>query len=424
MGKNLKGKELGEGLSQRKDGRYQARFTNRFGKREEFKSKILSEVKEWLKKQQAKDELKCNTKNENLILDDWFEKWFTVYKSRLRQNTKVGYLTHYKKHISPYMGRCRLNDMTTLQIRERINDMEKRGYGFEMQNKTKILLVDMFNKAMEDEFVSRNPARGVKVIRNEEKNHRILSEEEQAIFFDCIKGTFYDNLATVMVNTGLRPGEAFALEESDIDFEKREITVKKTLLYAEWEEDDGKTFHIGPPKTETSNRKVPLNRKAELALKKQIIQKAVISQRYHTGTKTRDIPEEFKNLLFTTRFNTPLNVQIFTDAIKKIVEEINLIKDPLEEFEMFSPHCLRHTFATRSLEAGMKPKTLQTILGHKTLKMTMDTYVHVLDKLKEDDMRLLEERMDAIDMLSEHSVEKDFQEFQQGNEKVIRFAAI
>ena len=114
----------------------------------------------------------------------------------------------------------------------------------------------------------------------------------------------------------------------------------------------------------------------------------------------------------------------YKEKIKKIVEEINLIKDPLEEFEMFSPHCLRHTFATRSLEAGMKPKTLQTILGHKTLKMTMDTYVHVLDKLKEDDMRLLEERMDAIDMLSEHSVEKDFQEFQQGNEKVIRFAAI
>lgn len=421
MGKDLKGKELGDGLSQRKDGRYLARFTNRFGKREEYKSSDLTKVKEWLVKNKAKDELSQNTKNENLILDDWFEKWLTIHKYKvIRENSKVGYITHYKKHISPYMGKCKLTEITSTQIKSRINDMEKAGYGYEMQNRTKIILLDMFQKAMEDEFVYKNPARSVKVLRDEEIEPRVLTEEEQVIFMDCIKGTFYDNLSTLMVNTGIRPGEAYALEESDIDFENHEISITKTLIYAKWENDDKKTFRFGPPKTKTSERRVPLNRTAELALKKQIMQKHVMSERYHTGTKTRKIPEEFKNLLFTTRFNTPINTQIFNDAIAKIVDEINLTKDTLEEFEIFSPHCFRHTFATRCIEAGMKPKTLQKILGHATLQMTMDLYTHVLQKHKESEIALLECKMNELYKMGDEFIEKQYSSLKEKQNKIVR----
>ena len=84
------------------------------------------------------------------------------------------------------------------------------------------------------------------------------------------------------------------------------------------------------------------------------------------------------------------------DAIKKIVDEINLCKDELEQFETFTPHCFRHSFATRCFEAGIPPKTVQTYLGHASLQMTMDLYTSVLSNQKQDEMKKLETVLDNV----------------------------
>ena len=104
-------------------------------------------------------------------------------------------------------------------------------------------------------------------------------------------------------------------------------------------------------------------------------------------------------MLFTTKYGTPINSQIYIDAIDRIVNEINLTRDPLEQMERFSGHCFRHTFATRCFEAGIQPKTVQSYLGHATLQMTMDLYTAVFDKKKQNDIRLLEKTLefDKID---------------------------
>lgn len=193
----------------------------------------------------------------------------------------------------------------------------------------------------------------------------------------------------------------------DIDFEKKVIHVSKTLLYQKIEElgDKKKTFHLNPPKTKTSDRDVPINKQCEMALKKQCLQKNVISSK-----SPKQVNKEFSDFLFTTKFNTPLNPQIIIDAIKKIIDEINICKDPLEEIELFSSHCLRHTFATRCFEAGIQPKTVQAYLGHATLQMTMDLYTSVLGKHKQDEMEKLEEKMDAVfnngDIITENEYSK------------------
>ena len=59
------------------------------------------------------------------------------------------------------------------------------------------------------------------------------------------------------------------------------------------------------------------------------------------------------------------------------------------EFEYFTPHCFRHTFATTAIENGMRPQTLKAILGHSTLAMTMDLYSHVLPTTKAEEMELI-----------------------------------
>ena len=406
MGKDLKGRELGEFLSQRKNGAYMARFTDRFGKRRCYYSMDLKEVKAWLNQELYEDKNKLNISNDSITLNEWFEKWITTHKyNTICLNTKRHYMHVFKKHISPALGSHKLCDINQLMIKELINTLDKNGYQAETQSKVKIMLVDMFDKAMIDEFAKKNPARGVKINKKEcDENHiRVLSNEEQQMFFDCCKGTFYDNLFTVAVNTGLRPGELCALKWEDIDFDNNEVSVTKTLLYQKLEGDEQKTFHFDPPKTKQSKRKVPLNKTAIIALKKQKLQTEVVKSK---SPKFSEVPEEFKDLLFTTKYGTPINAVVYNEAIKRIIEEINLVKDPLEEFEMFSAHCFRHTFATRCFESGVQPKTVQTYLGHASLKMTMDLYTHVLDNKKKEEMDKFEKLMDKLSDVSDEKLEE------------------
>ena len=425
MGKDLKGKELGDCLSQRKDGRYMARFKDRFGKRKCFYGTTLKEVKAMLQQAQYEDQNKLNTTNDSIKLDEWFEKWLTVHKyNNICLSTKANYISVYRKHISPYLGNHKLNDINQLMIRSMINELDKKGLRYETQNRVKILLIDMFDRAVVDNFAKKNPARGIKVVRKEcdENEVRVLTNEEQQAFFDTCKGTFYDNLFTVAVSTGLRPGELCALKWEDIDLETNEVIITKTLIYQKLEGDTQKTFHFDPPKTKQSKRRVPLNKTALIALKKQKFQAEIVKDKHRQKFKD-EVPEEFKDLLFVTKYGTPINSIIFNDAIKRIIEEINLMRDTLEEFEPFSAHCFRHTFATRCFESGVQPKTVQSYLGHASLKMTMDLYTHVLDTHKKEELLKFDRIMDKLSNVSEEEIDEMLNEKmkQKNEENVIHF---
>lgn len=416
MGKDLKGKELGKGIEQRKDGSYHARYIDRFGKRHSVYGKTLQEVKIKYAQAMADNERGLNVVDANVTLNEWFEKWMLVYKVESIRKNSIRYYKHiYKKIIGPELGYQKISEITKLQVQGMINRAKQNGYEWETQNKIRILMVDMFNRAMEDNFLVRNPAKGVRTASvKPDDERRVLTVEEQAYFFEAAAGTFYANLFVVAVNTGLRPGELFALTENDIDFENNQISVTKTLLYEKFDEDECKTYHIGPPKTKDSVRKVPMNKLCITALKRQIVQKRVIARR-----KVK--PTEFPDLLFTTRFNTPLNVTVYNDAISRIVEEINLMRDDLDQFDKFSGHTFRHTFATRCIEAGVKPKVLQSYLGHATLQMTMDLYVHTTETHKQDEMMLLENELIKIDV-SDALIAEKYKVNQELEKNVIKVA--
>lgn len=241
------------------------------------------------------------------------------------------------------------------------------------------MVLDLFNIAIENDYALKNPARGVRLSKNKPNDRVVLTVEQQRDFFECVAGTFYNNLFITAVNTGLRPGEICALEENDLDFDNHTISVTKTLLYQKLDGDEGKEFHIGPPKTESSVRTVPMNGACEKALEKQIQLKKILSRKY---VQTN----EFGNLLFVTKFNTPICSVVLNEAIKRIMNEINLQRDGTELFPMFSAHTFRHTFATRCIETGILPKTVQKYLGHATLQMTMDLYVHVTEEFKQKEL--------------------------------------
>lgn len=96
--------------------------------------------------------------------------------------------------------------------------------------------------------------------------------------------------------------------------------------------------------------------------------------------KPQKRPKQQNDYLFVTKFNTPLNSVIYSDAIKAIIRQINLTRSLDDQFDVFSGHTFRHTFATRCFENGIDAKVVQSYLGHASIKMTMDLYTHVTEE--------------------------------------------
>lgn len=377
MGKDLKGKELGIGLSQRKDGVYQARYTDRWGKRKTIYGNDIRLLRKQLAEEITDNERFSNIK-EDITLDYWFGRWMEVYKNKgVRPNTKREYTHIYQKNISPYLGDRNINTLIKSDIQLLIDTASDNGYAYERQNKIKVILRDMLQRAVEDQLVINNPVSGIKLRADKEIKAQALSAEEQNIFFDYCRNTFYENLFNVAVNTGLRPGELFALQLSDVDLEKGYIEVNKTLVYQKYLTDSKKEFHIEPPKTKQSYRKVPINSICMSYIERQFELKKIISSKR---------PKQQNNYLFVTKFNTPLNSQIYSDAIRAVIKQINLVRPFDEQFPVFSGHTFRHTFATRCFENGVDAKVVQSYLGHASLKMTMDLYTHVTEEKSSNDI--------------------------------------
>lgn len=390
MGKNLKGKELGVGITQRKDGLYQARYKDRFGKYKTIYNNKLGDIRKELALAIANNQ-NFTSIRDNITLDVWFNRWVDVYKKKsVRPNTLREYTHIYNKNISPYLGNRNINSLNKSDIQLLIEQAADDNYKYERQNKIKVILTDMFARAIEDDLMIKNPAKGVKLQAAKEIKAFALSVEQQEEFFNTCKGTFYDNLFNVAVNTGLRPGELFALTEDDIDLNNGYISVTKTLVYQKYLDDTSKIFHVEPPKTKQSYRKVPINSECRKYLEKQIELKKIIKAKR---------PKEQNDYLFVTRFNTPMNSMIYSDSIRSVVRRINETRDIKDEFPFFGGHTFRHTFATRCFESGVQPKVVQSYLGHASLKMTMDLYTHVTDEKASNDIeRIVKDKNKVIDI--------------------------
>lgn len=389
MGKDLKGKELGVGITQRKDGLYQGRYKDRFGKYKTIYNKKLGDLRKELAIAVADNQLYTSVRDE-IKLDDWFKRWVDVYKKKsVRPNTLREYTHIYNKNISPFFGNRNINSIVKSDIQQLIDKIADDNYKYERQNKIKVILNDMFSRAIEDDLMIRNPTKGVKLRADKEFKAFALTAEQQTEFLEASKGTFYDNLYNVAVNTGLRPGELFALTLDDIHFDEGYIDVNKTLVYQKYLDDECKTFHIEPPKTKQSYRQVPINSECLKYLEKQFELKDIVK---------RKRPKEQNDYLFVTSYNTPINSQVYSDSIKAIVKQINLTRSFDDEFPIFSGHTLRHTFATRCFEAGVQPKVVQSYLGHATLKMTMDLYTHVTEERAAVDIeRIVKDKNNIVD---------------------------
>lgn len=297
-------------------------------------------------------------------------------KRNCRNSTKETYASHYKR-IQKELGFRKLTSLNLIVLQQVFNELRSDN---ERKNSKKIL-VDMLEKAIDAELLNKNVAKQIntKVSKEDKKERRVLTVKETEVFLKQAESSIYYNPFIVALETGLRIGELMGLKWSDVDMKKKVLYVRHTLCY--FRKDGKYIFEMHDTKTKNGRRTIPLTQKAYEALRRQKIQTLEIE------VKGRKALAEYENLVFVTKNNRPTQHFIVQEGIEACVRRI---QKEYPEFEKFSPHCFRHTFATRAIENGMQPKTLQKILGHGSLQMTMDLYCHVTDDTLFEAMRLME----------------------------------
>ena len=198
-----------------------------------------------------------------------------------------------------------------------------------------------------------------------------LTRDIQKTFLQYAEGQSYENQYRFILQTGLRTGELVGLKWEDVDFKSKTIQIRRSMEYRY----SAKEWRIGEPKSKSGYRTIPLTEEAVSILKKQKEKNKRISE----------ISTEWKEFVFLCRKGTPVKNSTYDTALFKICDKAKISR--------FSMHILRHTFATRCIEAGMKPKTLQMLLGHSNIGITMNLYVHTTEEEKKKEMELVAEAL-------------------------------
>ena len=302
--------------------------------------------------------------------EEWLKEWLDNYiKPTANERTYTRYYEIVHQHISPHLGEYDLNDLTPIVIQKFVTHLSqcgnlKTGAGLSPNSVNSIITViqgslETANRiGLSDEYIADK----IKRPKITEKQVSCFTPAEQKQIEQAVMNDKRIKMFGILLclYSGLRVGEVLALEWTDIDFVKSELTVNKTCH--DGKDKEGNFCRItDTPKTESSRRVIPIPRQLLPHLrevKKKSSSKYVVSN----GEKIISVRSYQKT---------------FTSLLKRL------------GIQHKGFHSLRHTFATRALECGMDIKTHSEILGHKNPTITLNRYVHSLMEHKKEMMNKL-----------------------------------
>lgn len=397
--KDKQGRVLKDGESQRADGTYQYRWTDKYGKRHCVYGKTLEILRDKVEKFKRDSLDGIRRSNASMTVNDLFALWKEL-KRGVKLSTKSRYQNEYGWYVEETFGKLKISDITKSEVkRHYIYLLEKKELSINSIGSVHSLLCQLFDIAVDDNYIRGNPARNaLKEIKKDKQyskpKKRGLTIDEQRVFVQFLnedkRYRRWKPIFITLLYTGMRVGECTGLTWKDIDFDRKTISVNHTLVC--FRQYDGKWMKmITEPKTEKGNRIIPMLDIVINALKEEKEMQDLL------GIKQNQEINGYSNFVFVNkdgnvRFHNALN-----KVLRNIVKDCNKKQKENNE-EILLPHItnhmLRHTFATRMCESDINIKVIQDILGHRNIQTTLDIYTDATEHMKKNNIQKLNDYLE------------------------------
>jgi len=351
-------------------------YTN--GKRRYFSKSFETEAaaKEHLQNQQSDKNRGVFVEPSRVTMAVLFDEWLEVIRPRVTQRTADGYQGLLDRYVRPELGNKRVNQLDTRDIQKLYAAMQtQKSLSALVVRHTHAVLRQVLEQAVEWQLIGRNPADSLKrkLPKVEQVERRVLDGKEAGAFLKACGQKPHGLLFEFALLSGMRPEEYLALQWRDLNFDKNTAQVKRALVRHK------KTWRFQEPKTKGSRRTVTIP--VSLCKKLQTHKRAQAEQRLKIGNEWKA-----HDLVFCSEFGTPLSIPNLTYRYFRPILE----KAKLPQIRLYD---LRHTHATLLLAADEHLKVVSERLGHSTIRLTADTYSHVLEGMQKGTATKLEQML-------------------------------
>lgn len=322
----------------------------------------------------------------NLTVIQLVEKYVSL-KTGVRQTTVTGYKTVINALKKEAFGRIRIDKVKTSDAKAWLIKLQKKdGRGYSSIHSIRGVLRPAFEMALNDDLIRKNPFAFElsSVVVNDSVTREAITRKQERDLLKFIKEDahfcrYYDAIY-ILFNTGLRISEFCGLTIKDIDFKKMRINVERQL-----QRSSNMEYIIEKPKTESGTRFVPMTKEVADCFKN------IISNR--ENPKVEPMVDGIVGFLCLDKNDMPMVALHWEKYMQHIREKYNSIYKV--QMPCVTPHVCRHTFCSKMAKSGMNPKTLQYIMGHADISVTLNTYTHVNFEDAQNEM----ERLSSVQAL-------------------------
>ncbi|MZP28650.1 tyrosine-type recombinase/integrase [Heliobacterium undosum] len=377
----------------RKDGRWEARFfhtdpTTGHKKRYNYLGKTHEEAYNKMITAKAAILTGNFVEPNKMAVKDWLSYWLAeCIQPNVKPTTYAQYETMARVHIVPTLGSLALQKVQTSDIQRMYNVKQQCGGadGGGLAPKTIRHIHNVihcaFRQAVEEGKLLKNPSDAVKLPKKEKPDIRVMKLEEIRQFLNLIETHRFYPAFLLEIRLGLRRGELLGLRWQDIDFEKRILYVRQTLIRVSIPDGNGGRINrliFQSPKSERSKRPLPIPMDIMIDLHNHKLR--IEEERAYAGKSYKSY-----DLVFCQKDGAPLDPRGFSRLFEKLLKDAGLPKTTF--------HSLRHTAGMLLLASSKSLKVVQEMLGHTTIQTTADIY---LDHVSVDDMDKALAQMNGI----------------------------